>query len=115
MRRSVLLASLTATLLGIVGPASAGPAASLDVQVMTQNQYIGANLFPLIPAIATGDPAIINSAVVGVIGTISANRTVDRVNALAKEILIRKPHLLGLQEVWNIACEPANAAPCTNP
>jgi hypothetical protein len=82
---------------------------------MTQNQYIGANLFPLIPAIATGDPEIINSAVVGVIGTIAANRTVDRVNALSREILVRKPHLVGLQEVWRVACAPANAAPCTNP
>jgi hypothetical protein len=95
--------------------ASAGSPASTDVQVMTQNQYVGANLFPLIPALASRDPAIINSTLVGVISTISANRTVDRVNALSSEILDRKPDFVGIQEAWLIWCEPIDAAPCTNP
>ena len=95
--------------------ASAAPPTSTDVQVMTQNQYVGANLFPLIPALASGDPDTINSALVSIIGTISANRTVDRVNALSSEILDRKPDFVGIQEAWLIWCEPIDRAPCTNP
>ncbi|MCU0975597.1 MAG: endonuclease/exonuclease/phosphatase family protein [Steroidobacteraceae bacterium] len=113
--RHVILATLTATLLGVTATASAGPPSSVDVQVMTQNQYVGANLFPLIPAIQSGNPDVVNSALVSVISTISANRTVDRVNALSSEILARKPDLVGIQEAWLIWCEPIGAPPCTNP
>lgn len=117
MRRA-LVSSLTAAiacLAGVVPTAVAGPPSSMDVQVMTQNQYVGANLFPLIPALASGNPAVINSALVGVISAISANRTVDRVSALSREILDRKADFVGIQEAWLIWCEPIDAAPCTNP
>ena len=115
MRRAFVSFFVTtvACLTGVT--ASAGPPSSMDVQVMTQNQYVGANLFPLIPALASGDPAIINSTLVGVISTISANRTVDRVNALSREILNRKPDFVGIQEAWLVWCQPIDAAPCTNP
>jgi hypothetical protein len=115
MRRAFVssLVTVVACLTGVT--ASAGPPSSMDVQVMTQNQYVGANLFPLIPALETGDPDIINSALVGIISTMSANRTVDRVNALSSEILDRKPDFVGIQEAWLIWCEPRDAAPCTNP
>ncbi len=114
MRRTILLTSLAAILFGVGATASAGPASSLDIQVMTQNQYVGGDLFSIIPAVQTGDPATINAAVVRLIQTMSANRTVDRVKALSNEVLARKPHLLGLQEVWRVSCEPADAPPCTN-
>jgi len=116
MRRFVYLSAL-ACLAGTAGMASAAPppAAVGDIDVMTQNQYIGANLFPLIPALMSGDATTINNAIVGVISTISATRTVDRVNAMAREILDRRPDLVGIQEAWVIGCMPANEAPCTNP
>jgi hypothetical protein len=115
MRRAFasLFIAAIACLTGVT--ASGGPPSSMDVQVMTQNQYVGANLFPLIPALKSGNPAIINSALVGIISTMSANRTVDRVNALSSEILDRKPDIVGIQEAWLIWCEPIDAAPCTNP
>jgi hypothetical protein len=113
--RRLIVTSLVISFLGITAAASAGPPSSMDVQVMTQNQYVGANLFPLIPALQSGDPVVINSALVSVTSTISANRTVDRVNALSSEILSRRPDLVGIQEAWVIGCLPANAAPCTNP
>jgi hypothetical protein len=117
MRRAFVssLAAAIACLAGVVPTAVAGPPSSMDVQVMTQNQYVGANLFPLIPALASGNPAVINSALVGVISAISANRTVDRVSALSREILDRKADFVGIQEAWLILCEPIDAAPCTNP
>jgi hypothetical protein len=115
MRRpfASLFVTAVACLTGVT--ASAAPPSSMDVQVMSQNQYVGANLFPLIPALASGNPEVINSALVGIISTMSANRTVDRVSALSSEILLRKPDLVGIQEAWLIWCEPINAAPCTNP
>jgi hypothetical protein len=112
--KRLIFSTLALCLLGIAA-ASAAPPAQTDVEVMTQNQYVGANLFPLIPALKSGNPAIINTALVGVIKTMSANRTVDRVKALSDEILARKPHLVGIQEAWLIWCEPHDAAPCTNP
>jgi hypothetical protein len=56
-----LLITTVACLTGIT--ASAGPPSSTDVQVMTQNQYVGADLFPLIPALASGDPSISSARV----------------------------------------------------
>lgn len=108
-----LFAATVACLAGV--EASAGPPSSMDVQVMTQNQYVGANLFPLIPALQSGNPDIVNSALVGIISTVSANRTVDRTSALSSEILERKPDFVGIQEAWLVWCEPHDAAPCTNP
>jgi len=115
MRRAFVSLFITAVACFTGVTASGGPPSSMDVQVMTQNQYVGANLFPLIPALQSGDPAIINSALVGLISTISANRTVDRVNALSREILERKPDFVGIQEAWLIWCQPIDKAPCTNP
>jgi hypothetical protein len=113
--RRLIVTSFAISLLCFSATASAGPPSSMDVQVMSQNQYVGANLFPLIPALQSGDPAIINSALVSIISTISANRTADRVNALSSEILARKPDFVGIQEAWVIGCMPMDAAPCTNP
>ena len=117
MRRAFvsLFVAAVACLNCVDATAAGATPSSMDVQVMTQNQYVGANLFPLIPALASGDPEVINSALVGVIGTISANRTVERVNVLSLEILERKPHLVGIQEAWLVWCQPIDAAPCTNP
>jgi hypothetical protein len=115
MRRAFVSSFVTvvACLTGFT--AAAGPPSSMDVQVMTQNQYVGANLFPLIPALASGNKDTINSALVGIISTVAANRTVDRVNALSSEILARRPDFVGIQEAWLIWCWPIDAAPCTNP
>jgi len=117
MRTALVLSFLAAvgSFTGVTATAAGGPPSSVDVQVMTQNQYVGANLFPLIPALASGDPEIINSALVGIISTVAANRTVDRVNALSSEILGRKPDFVGIQEAWLVWCQPIDRAPCTNP
>ena len=111
MRRAFASLFVTAVACLTGATASGGPPSSMDVQVMTQNQYVGANLFPLIPALQSGDPAIINSALVGIISTISANRTFDRVNALSSEILSRKPDFVGIQEAWLIWCRAHRQGP----
>jgi len=106
MRHSAFLTPLTATLLVVAGAASAGAPSPMGIQVMTQNQYVGADLFPLIPAAA--DPQKFNDALVAVLMTTAANRTADRVKALALEIAVINPHLVGVQEAWDIECIPAD-------
>ncbi len=113
--RRFKLTLLSASLFGIVGIAAAA-----EIDVMTQNQYLGADIAPLIGAIGT--PGF-NDAVVTALEQITANRSLQRFDALAAEITKRRPHLVGLQEVWRFACIPAAAQlpglppnyPCTDP
>jgi hypothetical protein len=102
---------LSASLFGIAGVAS-----SAEVDVMTQNQYLGADIAPLIGAIGT--PGF-NDAVVSALEQITANRSQERFTALAAQITKRRPHLVGLQEVWKFDCVPAvpqlGGYPCNDP
>jgi endonuclease/exonuclease/phosphatase family metal-dependent hydrolase len=95
----------------------AGTAASGEIDVMTQNQYLGADIAPLIGAI--GDPAQFNLEVIEALEQIAANRSQQRFGALAAEITQRRPHLVGLQEVWQFNCIPAvpelGGYPCNAP
>lgn len=90
------------------GLAWATSAASGDIQVMTQNQYLGGDIAPLI---ATAGTPLFNDAVVAALQQVAASRTPERMQALAQEILERKPHLVGLQEVWKFECLPAGPTP----
>jgi len=118
--KRLALTLLIASLLGAAGIASAGPAnskASADaLDVMTQNQYLGADIAPLIGAIGTDG---FNDAVVKALEQISRNQTVARVSKLAGQISGRRPHLVGLQEVWKFTCIPAveglGGYPCNDP
>jgi len=118
--KRLALTLLIASLLGLAGAASAGPAKSKApaeaLEVMTQNQYLGADIAPLIGAIDTDG---FNAAVVKALEQISDNRTVARVTRLAGQISDRKPHLVGLQEVWKFTCIPAveelGGYPCNDP
>ena len=118
--KRLALTLLIASLLGLAGAASAGPAKSKApaeaLEVMTQNQYLGADIAPLIGAIGTDG---FNAAVVKALEQISDNRTVARVTRLAGQISDRKPHLVGLQEVWKFTCIPAvpelGGYPCNDP
>jgi hypothetical protein len=96
--RRFTLTLLSASLFGIAGIAS-----SAEIDVMTQNQYLGADIAPLIGAIGT--PGF-NDAVVSALEQITANRSQERFTALAAQITKRRPHLVGLQEVWRFNCIP---------
>lgn len=112
--RRIILASLGASLLGFGPAVVAAPAPQIDV--MTQNQYIGADIAPIIGAIGTDG---FNDAVITALEQVSANRTADRVAKLASQISGRRPHLVGLQEVWSLTCIPAlpelGGYPCNDP
>jgi len=109
--RSFKLTLFAASLLGFAAAAS-----SAEIQVMTQNQYLGADIAPLIVAIGT--PGF-NDAVVTALEHIADNRSQERFKALAALITKRRPHLVGLQEVWKFECIPAvpelQGYPCNDP
>ena len=96
--------------------AFAAVASSAEIDVMTQNQYLGADIAPLIAAIGTEG---FNDAVVTALEQIAANRAPERLDALAALISKRRPHLVGVQEVWEFRCLPAvpdlGGYPCNDP
>jgi hypothetical protein len=83
-------------LLGLVQSVSAA-----DIKVMTQNQYLGADLTPLFTAPSQSE---FNAAAVVALQQVAANRPAERVKALAAEILWEWPALVGLQEMYLFAC-----------
>lgn len=94
-----------------------GPAFARDeIKVLTQNQYLGADLAPLLGATKPSD---FNAALVQVLQQISANRFVERVQRQAKEIAERAPDVVALQEVWSFSCsdgfEPGLRIGCDDP
>jgi hypothetical protein len=92
--------------------AIAGSASSADIDVMTQNQYLGANLTPIIAAgsAVPFDPVAFNAAVVTALGQVAANLPQERFEALGALIAQRGPHLVGLQEVFRYDCQGPGCA-----
>ena len=119
--KRILVATIAATFASFAGIAAAAPSNAVGpaptVDVMTQNQYLGADIAPLIAAIGEG-PEAFNAAVIKALMQIAANQTPARVRMLSEQILARRPHLVGLQEVWEFACFPDSQAKvnhCDNP
>jgi endonuclease/exonuclease/phosphatase family metal-dependent hydrolase len=72
------------------------------VRVMTRNLYLGADIVPIVDALANPDPnnpyAVpieTGKAIANVLGT----NVPDRLGAVADEIAVTLPHVVGLQEV----------------
>lgn len=99
-----LLSTMVGTLL--LGSASLGIAAEIDV--MTQNQYLGADLTPVLGASSAEE---FNLAVVATLAKIAASRPAARVEALAAEIAQRHPDVVGLQEAYRFGCVPYPGVP----
>ena len=85
-------------------PAVAG---SDIVKVMTRNQYIGADLKPLI--LAETDEELI-AAALATLTQIAANNFPLRARRLATEVALTKPDLIGLQEVINFTLNGQNGS-----
>lgn len=95
---------LSAVLLGVASLSVAG-----EIDVMTQNQYIGADLN--IGTTAT-DPEAANKAIMDMLTAIAQTRPAERARALAAEIAQRHPDVVGLQEAFTFICEgPGCEAP----
>ena len=107
--KPVLIASLALSLSGAL-PALAGD----DIEVMTQNQYLGADFSSLL-APPGGD---FNAALVGILRQIAATAFPARAQRQALEIARRMPHLVGLQEVSALSCSdlnPSDGQGCEDP
>jgi hypothetical protein len=72
-----------------------------EIKVMTQNQYLGADLGPVLTA---PDPGAFNDAVVGALQQIAANRFAERAKRQALETAIVSPAIIALQEVYRFEC-----------
>jgi endonuclease/exonuclease/phosphatase family metal-dependent hydrolase len=106
------MSTIVSKILGgtLLSVASLGMAAEIDV--MTQNQYLGADLTPVFDA-ATAvpfDPGAFNAAVVLTLQKVAATRPAERARALADEIAQRKPDVVGLQEAYKFDCMPLSAS-----
>lgn len=84
---------VSAVLLG-----AAGAAASAEIEVMTQNQYVGTDLIGLV------ESPDFNAAVVAALETRAASLPAERASALAALIRKRNPALVGLQEAYLFTC-----------
>jgi hypothetical protein len=130
--RRIILASLAASLLGFTAaagakPKKAPPPPPPQIDVMTQNQYLGADLVPVVEAGAAvlpcdevpetsppscSAPEVIasqmafNAALLNALGMVAANLPEQRYVALARDISGRRPHVVGLQEVFEFSCTP---------
>lgn len=71
-----------------------------DIKVMTQNQYLGADLGPVI----TATPAEYPFAIVNALQEIAIANIPERAASLAESIADRQPHLVALQEVYAFGC-----------
>lgn len=101
--RSTLSRFIGSSLLGAATLASAG-----GIDVMTQNQYLGADLAPVLGA-ATAlpfDADAFNAAVVQALTKIAATQPAERVRALAAQIRQRHPDVVGVQEAYEFRCQP---------
>lgn len=115
--------AILSSILGAVLLGSASLTAAAEINVMTQNQYIGADLGPVLAAATAEpfDPIAFNSAVVDALSKIAAGRPTERARALASEIAKRNPAVVGLQEAYKLECMPYPGVPeapgmgCDNP
>jgi endonuclease/exonuclease/phosphatase family metal-dependent hydrolase len=84
-------------------PHAASPARSATV--MTRNLYLGADLGPILAALATGKDAAIVGAATRTWAAVQATRPEERMAAIADEIVAADPAVVGLQEVttWTTA------------
>jgi len=96
------------TLFGAVLLCASTLSAATEIGVMTQNQYLGADLTPVLGAAMADpfDPDQFSAAVVQALGKIAAARPADRVRALAAQIAQRNPDVVGLQEAYMFDCQP---------
>ncbi len=92
--------------ISLLGAASLSTAAQIDV--MTQNHYLGTDLAPVLGAATADpfDPVAFNAAVVEALTRIAATRPAERARALAAGIAQRKPDVVGLQEAMKLECMP---------
>ncbi len=76
------------------------------IKIMTYNQYIGADLKPVLEAIDRSD---FNGELVDALQGVAASRVKDRIQRQAAIIAREKPDVVALQEVWAFKCKDVDA------
>ncbi|HET8955404.1 MAG TPA: endonuclease/exonuclease/phosphatase family protein [Solirubrobacterales bacterium] len=113
VRRLILLALAVPLALGLFAAGAAakyGP--GTQVNVMTRNLYLGADLTPAINAKNTNEFVQANGQI---LREVTANDFPVRAKGLAQEILKKKPDLVGLQEVAMWRTGPPSLEPLLSP
>ena len=105
---AIVLGAIFVPTLLLAGSGKPAKSGKPDIIVITQNQYLGADLTPIITA---GTPAEYNQAVLDALYSVAANNIPERAQALAKSIAGRKAHLVGLQEVFKFECIETGTIP----
>lgn len=86
-----------------------------EITVMTQNQYLGADLAPLLAT----SPDQFNEVLIDVLQTVAASRFRDRAQRQAAQIAREHPDVIALQEAWHLSCQdlalPMPGQGCKNP
>ena len=93
--KHVLAVAVALSLLG----APVQDASAEDIRVMTQNQFLGADLGPILLAVG-GPPAVLLQVLEETLGLMADNDFPLRSQALAEQICDKQPHVVGLQEVF---------------
>jgi len=95
-----ILIVMVGTIMAFSCPSAFAGNDKADIKVMTQNQYLGADLGPVIAA----TPAQYPFAIVDALQAIAINNIPERAASLAESIADRQPHLVALQEVYAFSC-----------
>lgn len=82
--------------------------ASDVIKVMTRNEYLGADLTPVILA---QTPQEFLAAATAALTQIAVNDFPRRAEGLAREVFLTRPDVIGLQEVFNFTVNGFNAGP----
>ena len=98
--------------LGALLLVAASSAVAADIEVMTQNQFLGADLNPLIAAFGTPQQ---DEVIAATLEQMAANNFPLRARALAKQICDKQPHVVALQEVFRFSIDGASGAPLPLP
>lgn len=102
------LPSMLCVVVFVLLAASTQAATTQEITVMTRNLYLGADLGPVLTA-TTVDEFL--SAAQTALSQIARNNFPERAQAMAAEIVEKKPHLVAVQEVYNFTFNGFNGPP----
>lgn len=89
---------LLLTIIILLAPVSPAYSGEPKIKAMTRNLYLGGDIFRVVEAALT-DPSLVPSAVEEVFETMHETNFPERAEAIADEIALFQPDVIGLQEV----------------